>query len=44
VPAARGREVDLAMASCAICGDARLWTLNVDDFDDVPGLELYRPA
>jgi predicted nucleic acid-binding protein len=38
----RGREIDLAIAACAICWDARLWTLNVDDFRDVPGLEVWR--
>ena len=41
---ARGREIDLAIAACAIAWDARLWTLNVADFKDIPGLELYRPA
>ena len=40
-PSARGREIDLAVAACAICWDARLWTLNVRDFADVPGLDLY---
>lgn len=40
----RGREVDLAIAACAICWNARLWTLNVDDFRDVPGLEVSRPV
>ena len=44
VRAARGREIDLAIAACAICCDARLWTLNFRDFDDSPGLEPYRPA
>jgi predicted nucleic acid-binding protein len=34
----RGREVDLAIAAHAISRDARLWTLNADDFDDIPGL------
>jgi len=38
----RGREIDLAIAACAICWDARLWTLNVDDFRDVPGLGVWR--
>jgi len=36
----RGREIDLAIAACALSWDARLWTLNVADFEDVPGLEL----
>jgi len=38
----RGREIDLAIAACAICWDARLWTLNPADFRDVPGLEVSR--
>lgn len=38
---ARGREADLAIAACAIERDAALWTLNVSDFKDVPGLRLY---
>lgn len=41
---ARGREIDLAIAACAISWDARLWTLNIADFADLPGLGLYRPA
>lgn len=36
----RGRELDLAIAACALARGARLWTLNVEDFDDIPGLEL----
>ena len=43
VPRPRGREVDLAIASCAITWDAVLWTLNESDFADVPGLRLRRP-
>jgi predicted nucleic acid-binding protein len=39
----RGREIDLAIAACAINREARLWTLNPADFDDIPGLKLYRP-
>ena len=41
LPRARGREVDVAIAACAIAHDAQLWTLNVADFRDVPGLALY---
>jgi predicted nucleic acid-binding protein len=37
----RGREVDLAIAACAIVAGARLWTLNSGDFRDVPQLQLY---
>jgi len=41
---ARGREIDLAIAACAICSGAQLWTLNVDDFRGVSGLAVSRPA
>jgi predicted nucleic acid-binding protein len=34
----RGREVDLAIAACALAWGADLWTLNRDDFKDIPGL------
>lgn len=40
----RGREVDLAIAACAIAASARLWTLNPEDFADLPGLQLFRPS
>jgi len=40
----RGREVDLAIAACALTLGARLWTLNPRDFRDLEGLELYRTA
>ena len=36
----RGREVDLAIAACAIVRAAALWTLNSDDFRDIPQLQL----
>lgn len=36
----RGRELDLAIAACAITHDASLWALNTRDFDDIPGLRL----
>ena len=38
----RGRELDLAIAACALTWDATLWTLNVDAFEDVAGLRLRR--
>ena len=41
VRGARGREIDLAIAACAICADAQLWTLNAADFSDIPGLTLF---
>jgi len=36
----RGREIDLAIAAFALLRDATLWTLNLQDFSDVPGLRL----
>lgn len=36
----RHREIDLAIAACAIVHGAALWSLNPQDFTDVPGLEL----
>jgi predicted nucleic acid-binding protein len=38
----RGREIDLTIAAHAIARNADLWTLNVKDFQDVPGLRLFR--
>ncbi len=43
LPRPRGREIDLAIAACALTWEAMLWTLNVEDFRDVPGLELREP-
>jgi predicted nucleic acid-binding protein len=40
VKRARGREVDLAIAACAITHNSRLWTLNPQDFKDIPHLNL----
>ena len=40
---ARGREIDLAIAACAIARNAKLWTLNTEDFADIPDLELLSP-
>ena len=37
---ARGREIDLAIAACALSDGAALWTLNTKDFDDIPKLKL----
>lgn len=37
----RGREMDLAIAACALSWHAKLWTANKSDFEDVPGLELW---
>lgn len=38
----RRREVDLAIAACAIVCGAALWTTNPRDFRDVPRLQLYK--
>ena len=40
VPRARGREIDLAVAACALAGGAAIWTLNPGDFRDIAGLRL----
>ena len=36
----RGRDLDLAIAACALVHGAALWTANRKDFDDIPGLDL----
>lgn len=40
VPRPRGRELDLAIAAHALVRSADLWTLNLSDFEDLPGLTL----
>jgi predicted nucleic acid-binding protein len=40
VPRARGREIDLAVAACAIAAGGALWTLNPGDFRDITDLRL----
>jgi predicted nucleic acid-binding protein len=40
----RGRDMDLAIAACALEQGARVWTLNPDDFRDIPGMTLYEPV
>lgn len=42
LPRARPRVMDFAIAACAVSQQAELWTLNPDDFADIPGLHLYR--
>jgi predicted nucleic acid-binding protein len=37
---ARGREIDIAIAACAIAHNTELWTVNPDDFKDIPDLKL----
>jgi predicted nucleic acid-binding protein len=44
VKRARGRDMDIAIAACALEHGAHVWTLNPDDFKDLPGLKLYGPA
>ena len=39
----RGRELDVAIAACAIARDGVLWTLNLRDFEDMPGLQVSKP-
>ena len=36
----RGREIDLAIAACALHDNATLWTLNQADFRDIGDLAL----
>lgn len=36
--------MDIAIAACALEHGAHVWTLNPDDFRDMPGLKLYDPA
>lgn len=36
----RRREIDIAIASCAIIQGASLWTLNPGDFADIPDLDV----
>ena len=36
----RGREIDLAIAACALHDNATLWTLNRADFRDITDLAL----
>lgn len=43
LPRPRGREIDLAIAACALSWGASLWTLNPNDFKDISGLRLYAP-
>lgn len=40
VKRARGRELDLAVAACALAVGAAIWTLNPEDFRDIPDLRL----
>ena len=40
----RGRDLDVAVAACALTHGAELWTLNPADFTDLPNLKLYDPA
>ena len=44
VPRARGRELDLAIAAHAVVRSATLWTLNRNDFTDLPGVVVLSAA
>ena len=41
LPRARARELDFAIAACALTRGVRLWTLNPEDFTDIPELALF---
>ncbi len=43
VARARQRALDIAIAATALTHEASLWTLNAQDFRDIPGLRLYAP-
>ena len=36
----RGREINIAIAACALANGATIWTLNGGDFQDIPGVRL----
>ena len=36
----RGREIDIAIAACAIIHEAQLWTASPADFKDIPNVKL----
>lgn len=40
VERARGREIDVAAAACALANGAAIWTLTRDDVRDIPNLRL----
>lgn len=40
----RGRELDIAIAACALAHESQLWTLNLSDFRDIPSLNLLGGA
>jgi predicted nucleic acid-binding protein len=40
----RGRELDIAIAACALAHESQLWTLNPADFRDIPKLHLLGAA
>lgn len=40
LPRARNREMDIAIAACALQHQAQLWTLNIRDYTDIPNLRL----
>jgi predicted nucleic acid-binding protein len=37
----RGREIDIAIAACALAHDSMLWTVNPADFKDISNLKLF---
>ena len=39
----RQRMIDIAIAATVLAHEATLWTVNTQDFRDIPGLRLYEP-
>ena len=35
--------MDRAIAACALVHEAAVWTRNDQDFNDIPGLDLFKP-
>lgn len=39
----RQRMIDIAIAATVLAHEATLWTVNTQDFRDIPGLRLWKP-
>jgi predicted nucleic acid-binding protein len=42
LPRPKGWEIDITIAACATVREGGLWTLNFEDFEDIPDLKLWR--